>query len=120
MKNIKLNLWSISKDGKNFIDDYTNKKEAVEAVKKSWGKGYIGKCVEVEFTEDDISCDYIYDNLEIELECNIGDVAKSWEISLEHQIELSNIIEKIVIDYINKNGLQPTGYYNITDVERVI
>lgn len=54
MKYIKTNEWCISDNGELFTDGYYSREEAIEEVRKEYGRGYIGKEVHIEFDEQDI------------------------------------------------------------------
>lgn len=102
-----------------FSDDFPTKLDAIEACKEDLQGGYIGRIVKVEFEEQDINYDdsAIYPLQEL-LYWEIGDVAENWKLSEEQEIELSNMIAKDIIDYINKNDLQPKCY-KVVDIEEV-
>ena len=46
----------------------------------------------------------------------IGEFSESFEFNDEQDIEISQIVAKSVIDYINKNHLQPRCY-KVIDIE---
>ena len=119
MKRIETDIWCISRNGEVFYDaDYTSKEEAIEAVKEELEEGYIGRCVRLEFEEIDIDYDetgyYLGENLYDE----VGDAAENWEMTDEQEKELSAILAKAVINYINAHNLQPTCY-KVVDIEEV-
>lgn len=119
MKRIETDIWCISRNGEDFYDaDYTSKEEAIEAVKEELEEGYVGRCVRLEFEEIDITYDetgyYLGDTLYDE----VGDAAENWEMTDEQEKELSAILAKAVIDYINEHNLQPTCY-KVVDIEEV-
>ena len=119
MKRIETDIWCISTNGENFFDDdYSSREEAIEAVKEEYEEGYVGRCVRLEFEEIDIDYDetgyYLGENLYDE----VGDAAENWEMTYEQEKELSAILAKAVINYINEHNLQPTCY-KVVDIEEV-
>lgn len=116
MKSIKTNEWAISADGEFFSDSYESREEAIENLKDSYEDGYIGRCVEIKFDEEDISHIEIADVLNDVLADEIGEDSESWEFTAEQDKEISQIAAKAVIDYINKNNLQPRCY-KVIDIE---
>ena len=46
----------------------------------------------------------------------VGYASESWEFTAEQDKKFSQIAAKAVIDYINKNNLQPRCYH-VTDIE---
>lgn len=119
MKRIETDIWCISTNGENFFDDdYSSREEAIEAVKEEYEEGYVGRCVRLEFEEIDIDYDetgyYLGENLYDE----VGDAAENWEMTDEQEKELSAILAKAVINYINEHNLQPTCY-KVVDIEEV-
>ena len=118
MKSIKTNEWAISADGEFFFDSYESREEAIENLKDSYDDGYIGRLVDIKFTEEDISHIEITDVLYQVLYDEIGEVSEDWEFTAEQDKEMSQIVAKAVIDYINKNNLQPRCY-KVIDIEFV-
>lgn len=121
MKHIETDIWCVSTDGENFFDnDYSSREEAIEAVKEDYGAGYVGRCVWLKFDEGDIS--YSYDEvgyyLGERLFDEVGEVAEIWKMTCEEEIELSKILAKAVIKYINEHNLQP-NCYKVVDIEEV-
>ena len=116
MKSIKTNEWAISADGEFFSDSYESREEAIENLKDSYEDGYIGRCVEIKFDEEDISHIEIADVLNDVLADEIGEDSEDWEFTAEQDKEISQIAAKAVIDYINKNNLQPRCY-KVIDIE---
>lgn len=119
MKLTKTNEWCISTDGEYFFDDgYNSKEEAIESIKDNYryDGGYIGRLVNIEFVENDISYTNITDVLNDVLADEIGEASESWEFTAEQNKEISQIAAKAVIDYINKNNLQPRCY-KVIDIE---
>ena len=119
MKRIETDIWCISTNGENFFDDdYSSREEAIEAVKEEYEEGYVGRCVRLEFEEIDIDYAetgyYLGENLYDE----VGDAAENWEMTDEQEKELSAILAKAVINYINEHNLQPTCY-KVVDIEEV-
>ena len=117
MKLIETNEWCISTDGEYFFDAYDSKEEAIENLRDSYNDGYIGKCVEIEFAEEDI-IPYIeiVHILSETLSDEVGEASEDWEFTTEQEEEISQIVAKAVIDYINKNKLQPRCY-KVIDIE---
>ena len=116
MKLIETNEWAISADGEFFSDSYESREEAIENLKDSYDDGYIGRLVEIEFTEKDVPDFEVSYRLGELLYDEIGDVSESWEFTAEQDKEISQIVAKAVIDYINKNNLQPSCY-KVIDIE---
>ena len=119
MKYIETDIWCISTNGENFLgDDYSSREEAIEAVKKDYGAGYVGRCVRIEFDEMDITYDETGYYLEQRLYDEVADPADDWEMTYEQEIELSKILAKDVIKYINEHNLQP-NCYKVINIEEV-
>ena len=119
MKYIETDIWCISTNGEDFFDnDYSSREEAIEAVKEDYGAGYVGRCVRVKFDERDITYDETGYYLEQALYDEIGEAADDWEMTYEQEKELSKILAKDVIKYINEHNLQP-NFYKVIDIEEV-
>jgi hypothetical protein len=119
MKYIETNEWSISSDGEIFNDDYESKEEAIEAVKVDYGVDmYIGRNVKLEFDEQDILIPDIEHELSEKLFYEVGEASEYWEIPRDIMKKFAESYEKFVIDFINKNGLQPTCY-KVVDIEQI-
>lgn len=119
MKYIKTTKWCISDDGEIFTDDYKNKKEAIEAVKLDYGVDmYIGCKIKIEFDEQDVLIPDIEYELGEKLHEEVGEVSESWEIPKDIMKKFARKYEKLVIDFINENDLQPTCY-KVVDIEEV-
>lgn len=119
MKYIETNEWSISSDGEIFNDDYESKEEAIEAVKVDYGVDmYIGRNVKLEFDEQDILIPDIEHELSEKLFYEVGEASEYWEIPRDIMKKFAESYEKFVIDFINKNGLQPTCY-RVIDIEQI-
>lgn len=118
MKYIKTNEWCISDNGELFTDGYYSREEAIEEVRKEYGRGYIGKEVHVEFDEQDILIPEIDYELGEKLHEEVGEVSENWEFPKDLMKKFVRMYEKFVIDFINKNGLQPTCY-KVGDIEEV-
>lgn len=118
MKLIETNKWCISADGEFFSDIYDSKEEAIESIKDDYkyDSGYIGRCVKIEFTEKDILDFEISYRLRDSLYDEIGELAEAWSFTDEQREEIYQIVAKAVIDYINKNNLQPQSY-KVIDIE---
>lgn len=117
MNLIETNEWAISADGEFFSDSYEGREVAIENLKNSYDDGYIGRCVAIEFTEEDIlpyiEISYRLGELLYDV---IGEVSESWELTGEQDKEISQIVAKAVIDYVNNNNLQPRCY-KVIDIE---
>lgn len=117
MKLIETNEWAISADGEFFYNGCESREVAIENLKDSYDDGYVGRCAGVEFTEEDIIpyieiADVLYQIL-----CDeVGEASECWEVTGEQDKEISQIVAKAVIDYINKNHLQPRCY-KVVDIE---
>lgn len=119
MKYIETNEWSISSDGEIFCGDCESKEEAIEAVKVDYGgDGYVGRNVKIEFDEQDILIPDIEHELSEKLFYEVGEVSENWEIPKDIMKKFAESYEKFVIDFINKNGLQPTCY-KVVDIEQI-
>lgn len=118
MKYIKTNEWCISDNGELFTDGYYSREEAIEEVRKEYGRGYIGKEVHVEFEEQDILIPDIEYELGEKLYEEVGEASEYWEIPRDIMKKFAESYEKFVIDFINKNGLQPTCY-KVVDIEQI-
>ena len=119
MKYIETDIWCISTNGENFFgDDYSSREEAIEAVKEDYGSGYVGRCARIKFDERDITYDETGYYLGQTLYDEAGDAADDWEMTYEQEIELSKILAKDVIKYINEHNLQP-NCYKVINVEEV-
>ena len=118
MKLIETNKWCISADGEFFSDVYDSKEEAIESIKDNYkyDGGYIGRCVKIEFTKKDILDFEISYRLRDTLYDEIGELAEDWSFTDEQREEIYQIVAKAVIDYINKNNLQP-NCYKVIDIE---
>ena len=118
MKSIETNEWAISADGEFFYNGCESREVAIENLKDSYDDdGYVGRCVGVEFTEEDIipyieTANVLYQILYDE----VGEASESWELTGEQDKEISQIVAKAVIDYVNKNNLQP-NCYKVVDIE---
>lgn len=116
MRLIETNEWCISADGEFFSDSYESREVAIENLKDSYSDGYVGRLVEIEFTEKDVPDFEVSYRLGELLYDEIGDVSESWEFTAEQDKEISQIVAKAVIGYINKNNLQPSCY-KVIDIE---
>lgn len=113
-----------------FSDIYDSKEEAIKSIKDNYkyGGGYIGRCVDIRFVEQDIlnfEISYkLKDVLDFEISYRlrdslydeIGEISEDWGFTDEQDKEISQIVSKAVIDYINKNNLQPRCY-KVIDIE---
>lgn len=118
MKYIDTSRWCISDNGEFFTNGYDSREEAIEEVRKEYGRGYIGKEVHVEFDEQGILIPDIDYELGEKLHEEVGEVSENWEIPKDLMKKFARMYEKFVIDFINKNGLQPTCY-KVGDIEEV-
>ena len=119
MEYIETDIWCISTNGEDFFDnDYSSREEAIEAVKEDYGAGYVGRCVRIKFDERDITYDETGYYLGQTLYDEAGDAADDWEMTYEQEKELSKILAKDVIKYINEHNLQP-NFYKVIDIEEV-
>ena len=118
MKYTKTHKWCVSNYGEFFTNGYDSKEEAIKAVKEDCGHGYVGRRVNVEFEEQDVIIPDIEDDLKDTLLDEVGECAEDWEFSKEQEKKFAESYEKFVIDFINKNGLQPTCF-KVVDIEEV-
>ena len=121
MKRIETELWCVSSNGETFGDaDFSSREEALEECKKDDDYNYVGRAVKLEFTETNINAhvESIIEDMYDSLSDECGDVAENWQISTEEEIELGKRIAKVVIDFINEKGLQPTCF-SVVDIEEV-
>lgn len=116
MKSIETNKWCIGTSWELFFNSYDSREEAIKALKDDYDCGYIGRLVNIEFVENDISHIEITDVLNEALFDEIGEASEDWEFTAEQDEEFSQIAAKAVIDYINKNNLQP-HCYKVIDIE---
>lgn len=116
MKRIETGKWCISHDGEIYTaDDYETKDEAIQAANEEyqWSVFYVAKVVEVEFDPRDICIsDRVYEQLSEQLFEEVGEVSETWDesVSKEQLEELDKMIGKTVIEWINKNNLNPKCY----------
>ena len=118
MKLIQTDRWCYGRTDEYFSDDFPTKLDAIKACKEDLEGGYIGRIVNLEFDEEDICYDEIAYHLQERLYDEVGEAAENWVLTSEQEIELSKIIAKDIIDYINKNDLQPKCY-KVVDIEEV-
>ena len=118
MKFIQTDRWCYGVTDEYFTDDFPTKLDAIKACKEDLGQGYIGRIVNLEFDEEDICYDETGYHLQEQLYDEVGDVAENWRLTTEQELELSKILTKTIIEYINKNHLQPT-VYKVVDIEEV-
>ncbi len=119
MKTIPTSKWTYSNNNEYFFnEEYDTKEDAIADCLLNYGKGYIGQITRLEFTERDISYDETGHLLREVLYDKVGDVADSWGMTDEQEIELSEILAKEVIKYINEHNLQPSCY-KVIDIEKV-
>lgn len=123
MKYIETDMWCISGNGEDFsgYDDYSSKEEAISATKENFKDGYVGRCVRIKFEESDLVCfcDETIRYLGETLSDEIGEASEYWEMTDTQEMELSEIIAKEVIKYINENNLQPTCF-KVIDIEEAM
>ena len=118
MKLIQTDRWCYGMTDEYFNNDFPTKLDAIKACKEDLEGGYIGRIVNLEFEEEDICYDETAYHLQERLHDEVGDVAENWGLTTEQELELSKIIAKDIIDYINKNDLQPKCY-KVVDIEEV-
>ena len=118
MKFIQTDRWCYGVTDEYFTDDFPTKLDAIKACKEDLEGGYIGRIVNLEFDENDICYDETGYRLQERLYDEVGDVAENWVLTTEQELELSRILTKTIIEYINKNHLQPT-VYKVVDIEEV-
>ena len=119
MKHIETNTWAISIDRENFFNSYSSRDDAIQYLREKYGEGYVGRYAKFEFDENDISYDETSYYLKEKLFSEVGDFADNWEMTREEEIELSKILAKEVIKFINEHDLQPTCV-EIVEIERVL
>lgn len=113
MKRIEIGKWCISSGGELYnADDYDTKEDAILAGKEDykWNSFYVAKVVNLEFEASDISLsDEAYENLSEQLFEEVGEVSETWDnlITNDQLKELDEMIGKTVIEWVNKNNLQP-------------
>ena len=117
MKFINTGEWCTSADGELFYDGFDTKKEAVESVREEYGEGYIGESAAIEFTEDDFDWDVYYALGDLLYE-EVGDVADSWHLSQEDEVELNRRLGETMVKFLNERNLQPTCY-KVINIEPV-
>ena len=118
MKYIETNTWAISIDRENFFNNYCSREDAIQYLREKYGEGYVGRCAKFEFDENDISYDETSYYLKEKLFSEVGDFADNWEMTREEKIELSKILAKAVINFVNEHHLQP-DCVEIVEIERV-
>lgn len=119
MKEILTNEWTYSDNNEYFFNEaYDRKEDAIADCLLDYGKGYVGQIARFEFTERDISYDETGYYLSERLFDEIGYASDNWGMTNEQEIELSNILAKEVIKYINEHNLQPSCY-KIVNIEKV-
>lgn len=76
--------------------------------------------MKAEFDESDVVC--LYDETGYRLGemlfDAVGDVGEEWEMTWEQETELSEILAREVINYIEENHLQP-NCFKVIDIEEV-
>ena len=112
MKRIETNKWCISSDGEHYHEDCESREEAIEIAKEDYkyDSFHIAKVARLEFTASDVSLsDEAYESLSEQLFEECGEISETWdnEVTKEQLEELDQIIGNAVIDWINKNNLQP-------------
>lgn len=117
MKFTKMGEWCESADGERFYDGFNTKEKAIEFVQEEYGEGYIGESVAIEFTADDFSWDADYALGELLYE-EVGDVAESWCLSQEDEVELNRKLGETMVKFLNERNLQPTCF-KVINVEPV-
>lgn len=117
MKFIETDMWCFGLNDEIFYEDFLSKEDAIKYAKDCDG-GYIGRAVKIRFDEEDVCYDETGYLLQQQLYDEIGDASDNWVLSREQELELSEILAKAVIDYINKNNLQP-NCYKVVDIEEI-
>ena len=121
MKRIPTDKWCFSDNGECFHSEgYDRKEDAIEDCLLNYEHGYIGQITKVEFEENDITYDETENRLVEVLYDEVGSAADGWKMTDEQETELSGILAKEVIRYINEHDLQPKCFsvVNIEEVER--
>lgn len=118
MKYIETSGWCISDNGELFTGGYYSGEEVIEEVREEYGCGYIGRNVHIEFDKQDILIPDIEYELGEKLHEEVGEVSESWEIPKDLMKKFARKYEKLVIDFINENDLQPTCF-KVVDIEEV-
>ena len=119
MKYIETDTWGISIDRENFFGNYSSRDDAIKSLIDKYEEGYVGRYAKFEFDENDINYDETGYYLKEKLFSEVGDFADNWEMTSEQEVELSNILAKTVIKFINEHDLQPTCG-EIVEIERVL
>ena len=118
MKYIETDTWCISIDRENFFNNYSSRDDAIKSLIDKYEEGYIGRYAKFEFDESDISYDETGYYLKEKLFSEVGDFADNWEMTREEEIELSKILAKAVINFVNEHHLQP-DCVEIVEIERL-
>jgi hypothetical protein len=125
MKRIETGKWCISNDGELYnADDYDTKEDAIEGARRDYEytNFYVAKVVNLEFDENDVIglAENAYESLSEQLYEEVGEVAENWDTSIPKEAfdELDQLLSNTVIEWVNKNNLQPkcfgiTGEYKI-------
>ena len=116
MKKKETGKWCISNDGELYnADDYDTKEDAIESAKEDYEymNFYVAKVVDLEFEASDVSLsDNAYESLSEALFEEVGEVAENWDndVTQEQLNELDEMLGNTVIEWVNKNNLQPKCY----------
>jgi hypothetical protein len=116
MKKIETGKWCISNDGELYnADDYDTKEDAILVAKEDYkySNFYVAKVVNLKFDETDVSLsDRAYEGLSEQLFEECGEISEVWDndVTKEQLEELENMLGNTVIEWINKNNLQPQCY----------
>lgn len=117
MKHIVTDEWCYGSTDEYFTEEFPTKAEAIKYCKDCDG-GYIGRIIRLEFDEEDICYDETGYHLQNQLYDEVGDVSENWTLSAEQEKELSKILAKDIIKYINENNLQP-NVFSVREIEWV-
>ncbi len=122
MKFTKTEIWCYSYDTENFYcceSPCNTKQEAInECI--SHDAQYIGKMYEIDFSWEDIPdvTDEIAEGLYEQLHDAVGEIAEDYIISTEQQSKLANLLNGVILKFINDNNLQP-NCYAVQEIEYV-
>lgn len=96
-----------SEDEEIFYNTYSTKEEALKACIEDEAGNYVGEIYQVDFDETDFNYEIGYRYGE-KLFNEVGDVAETWDLPRENEIELNKMIGKLIADYLTEHKLQPT------------
>jgi len=114
--------WCISNDGEMYdSSDFETKEQAIESARRDYeySNFHVAKVVNLEFEENDINLsDEVYEHLAEQLCEECGEASEGGEATKEQLDELDKIIAKTVMEWIEKNDLQP-NCFGVADEEEV-